>query len=180
MKVQFTRTDASQWAVRLYERPLHPELFRNVAQARLKHDAFIANFHLCESGHTVDFRYNNETLTEVIGPYDQDLPERGRCFGYRLRGSRDAAHTLKCGLQYHCAAQVEQLEAELFWELHAEMEHDAKRAFLSFEYPGGHRFAPTPLSLIKAELTSDSLGIQAFHTFPESLSILRTQSLIEF
>jgi hypothetical protein len=34
--------------------------------------------------------------------------------------------------------------------------------------------------VIQAELASDSLTVHAFHTFPENLTVLKTQSLFEF
>lgn len=180
MKVQHSRPSASQLAFRLFERTLHPELFSRVAEARLKQGDFTAIFRICDAGHTVEFRKGNTTLTEVMGPYDQELPERGRCFGYHLRGSRDASHTLECGIQYCCSAQLEQLEPELFWEAQQELVKDSRRAFMTYQFPVGHRLAPAPISTIEAELTRDSLIVHAFHTFPESLTILRTQSLLQF
>ncbi|MEZ6056856.1 MAG: DUF2617 family protein [Planctomycetaceae bacterium] len=181
MKVQHRRPSASQLALRLFQRTLHPELFTRVAEAELRLGDFVAIFRICEAGHTVEIRKGNVTLMEVMGPYDQDLPERGRCFGYHLRGSRDASHALECGIQYCCSAQLEQLEPELFWDAQQELSRDAQRAFLTYEFPTeGHRLAPAPLSTIEAELTRDSLVVHAFHTFPESLTILRTQSLLQF
>jgi hypothetical protein len=180
MKLDFVRPEASQLAIRLFDRALHPELFTRCAEAVLKAADFTATVRICDAGHTVQFRCREETLTEVVGPYEQLLPERGRCFGYRLRGSRDAAHALPWGIRYQCSAQAETLEADLFTQVHEELAHDARRAFLAYEFPGGHRFAPSPLSLIQAELTAGSLSVHAFHTFPENLTVLRTQSLFEF
>lgn len=180
MQLHYVRPDASQLAFRLFDRALHPELFNRFAEAILTAEQFTAVFRICDAGHTVQFRCREETLTEVLGPYEQELPERGRCFGYRLRGSRDAAHALPWGIRYQCSAQSEVVDADVFTQVHEELQADAAKAFLAYEFPGGHRLAPSPLSVIQAELAPDSLTVHAFHTFPENLTILRTQSLFEF
>ncbi len=179
MQLKFTRPDASQLAIRLYDRSLHPELFNTVAEARLRCDRFEARLRICDGGHVIEFHHNDDVFTDVVGSADQELPERGRCFGYHLRGSRDAAHTLSRGLKYYCSAQVEVLDAEVFSEIDAELANDARTAFLSYRFPAAHRFSQPPLGLLQAELTAESLVVHAFHTFPDDLSVLRTQSLLE-
>lgn len=180
MKLDYVRPDATQLAFRLYDRALHPELFERFAEALLTAADFTVGLRICQGGHTVQFRRGQDVLTEVMGPNDQELPDRGKCFGYRLRGCRDAAHSLPGAVRYQCSTQIEQLDAEVFAEVHGELLRDSRRAFLSYEFPSPHRLAPAPLSLMHGEVGTRSFLLHAFHTFPESGAILRTQSLFEF
>jgi hypothetical protein len=180
MKVEYHQPDASQLAFRLYDRVLHPELFDRFAEALLTAGGFSVVLRICDGGHVLQFRHDGDVLTEVLGPADQDLPTRGRCFGFRLRGNRDAAHRLPGAVRYQCSTHVEQLAAEVFQDVQEELRRDAPRAFLAYEFPGGHRLSPAPISLLQGEVGSRSLIVHAFHTFPESNSVLRTQSLFEF
>lgn len=52
---------------------------------------------------------------------------------------------------------------------------DADRRILSV-----NRLSPSALSVIQVEVGPRTLGVRGFHTFPESQSILRIQSLVEF
>ena len=180
MKLDYVQPDATQLAFRLFDRALHPELFESLTQAVLTAADFKAVLRICAGGHTLQFQRGSDVLTEVMGPTEQELPERGRCFGYRLRGCRDAAHVLPGGVQYQCSTQIERLDPEVFLEVHTELRRDARKAFLAHEWPVHHRLHPQPLSLLHGEVGSRSLLIHAFHTFPESGSVLRTQSLFEF
>jgi hypothetical protein len=180
MQVEYHQPDASQLAFRLYDRPLHPELFDRFAEALLTATDFSTVLRICDGGHVLQFRHGSSVLTEVLGPSEQELPDRGRCFGFRLRGSRDAAHHLPAAIRYQCSTHVEQLAPDVFQEVQDELRRDARQAFLSYEFPGGHRLAPAPLSILRGEVGPRSLLIHAFHTFPDSVSILRTQSLFEF
>lgn len=180
MQVEYHQPDASQLAFRLFDRALHPELFDRYAEAVLTATDFSVVMRICDGGHLLQFRHEKQILTEVLGPTDQELPTRGRCFGFRLRGNRDASHALPGAVRYQCSTQIEQLDPEVFLEIHSELSRDANRAFLSYEFPGGHRLAPSPLSVVQGEIGARSLLVHAFHTFPESGSVLRTQSLFEF
>jgi len=180
MKLDFARPDASQLTFRLYARPLHPELFNRCAEAVLTAAEFRAVLRICDGGHTLQVQRDRETLLEVMGADDQPLPERGRCFGYRLRGCRDAAHAVPGVMQYQCSTQIEQLAPEIFHEVHAELVRDSRKAFLSYQFPVAHRFSAAPLSLLHGEVAQRSFTIHAFHTYPASGTILRTQSLFEF
>mgnify|MGYP001454489066 CR=1 FL=1 len=180
MQLDFARPDASQLTFRLYERPLHPELFNRCSEAVLTAAEVRAGLRVCGAGHTLQVQRNQRLLLEVMGPTDQPLPERGRCFGYRLRGARDAAHALPGVMRYQCSTQIEQLEPDVFHEVQAELARDARHAFLAYRLPPTHRLCAPPLSVLRGEVGQRSLLIHAFHTFPASDSILRTQSLFEF
>ncbi|MFV0444513.1 MAG: DUF2617 family protein [Planctomycetaceae bacterium] len=180
MQIEYHQPDASQLVFRLFDRVLHPELFDRYAEAVLTAQDFSVVMRICDGGHALQFRHGDRILTEVLGPNEQELPTRGRCFGFRLRGNRDASHALPGAIRYQCSTQVEQLAAEVFQDVHSELSRDRHQAFLSYEFPGGHRLAPAPLSLIQGEVGNRSLLVHAFHTFPESGSVLRTQSLFEF
>jgi hypothetical protein len=179
MNVSFARPDASQLAFLLFERTLHPELFDTYAEAQVVGDRFEAVLRICDAGHVVEFRNGGQRVTEVVGSLGTELPLRGRCVAHPLKGGRDLNLELD-GLAYCCSAHVEQLDVEVFSEIHDELSADASKALLAYEFPGPHRLQKGALSVMQAEVTSDSLLIHAFHTFPESLSVLRTQSLYEY
>jgi hypothetical protein len=180
MQVEHHQPDASQLSFRLYDRVLHPELFERYAEALLTAADFSVRMRITDGGHVLQFVHEHAVLTEVLGPHEHELPARGRCFGFRLRGNRDAAHALPGAVRYQCSTQVEQLDLEVFQDVHAELSRDLTKAFLAYEFPCGHRLAPPPLSLIQGEVGARSFLVHAFHTFPESGSVLRTQSLFEF
>jgi hypothetical protein len=68
----------------------------------------------------------------------------------------------------------------VFLNLHEELSIDCGRADLAYRFPPANRLAPEALSLIRTEVCPRSLLIHAFHTFPESAAVVKTQSLFEF
>ena len=179
MKLEFARPDASQLSFHLFERALHPELFDIYAETHIAGNGFEALLRVCDAGHVLEFRQAERRLTEVIGSHEQELPQRGRSLVHRLRGGRDLDVEID-GIAYCCSAHVEQLDPEVFDEVQGELQSDAAKALLAYQFPSRHRLESGALSLMQAEATASSLIIHAFHTFPESRSVLRTQSLFDY
>ena len=61
----------------LYQRALHPELFRILSAQRHTRRAYDADVWLVESGHVVSFQANGHTLVEVIAVRHEPLTDRG-------------------------------------------------------------------------------------------------------
>jgi hypothetical protein len=179
MKLEFARPDASQLSFRLFERALHPELFDIYAESHIAGNGFEALLRICDAGHVLEFRQGERRLTEVIGSHEQELPQRGRSLAHRLRGGRDLDVEID-GIAYCCSAHVEQLDPEVFDEVQGELHADSAKALLAYQFPNRHRLESGALSVMQAEATASSLIIHAFHTFPESRSVLRTQSLFDY
>lgn len=57
---------------------------------------------------------------------------------------------------------------------------DAQRADLAYHFVSESRLTPGALSIIDYEANQSSLLIHAFHTFPDELAVVKTQSLFEF
>jgi Protein of unknown function DUF2617 len=83
------------------------------------------------------------------------------------------------GLRYCVSFQLERLEPGVFLNFHEELLSDCKRSTIAHRFPTENRLSPEPLSLLRTDVGADSLLVHAFHTFPDSCTVLKTQSLFE-
>jgi Protein of unknown function DUF2617 len=179
MTVGFARPNSSQLMLHVYGRSVHPELLQVFAETEILQDSYLARLRICDAGHTISFRYDGRTVTELTASRDQLLPQKKRCLEKSLRGCRDEAVPFEGGLHYNVSYQMERLEATVFLNLHEELLADCKRAAVAYRFPAESRLAPEPLSLLRTEASPNSLLVHAYHTFPENRMILKTQSLFE-
>jgi hypothetical protein len=163
----------------VYGRSVHPELFRIFAETEIAQNGYSATLRICDTGHSIDFRYNGHTLTELTASRDQLLPQKKRLLEKSLRGCRDECVHFDGGLKYSLSYQMERLEPTVFVDFHQELVADCKRAAVAYRFPAENRLSPEPLSLLRTDSGTRNLLIHAFHTFPESCSVLKTQSLFE-
>ena len=118
-------------------------------------------------------------MTEVILDRCEPLPRHRRLFQHRLRGCHDEMAELSSCLRYSVSASIEQLTHATFLRHNEELIGDCFAANLSVCFESENRFSPGAVSLLKIESTRDSLLVHAFHTFPDHLAIVKTQSLFE-
>ncbi|MBM81395.1 MAG: DUF2617 domain-containing protein [Planctomycetaceae bacterium] len=179
MSVSFLRPNATELVFHLYGRSIHPELFDIHAEKSIEQPEYSANVRICQAGHVVSFTSGGETVTEVTAARRHPLPQRKRVLEKKLRGSRDESIELDHGLTYHISYQLEQLDPEVFLNFNEELLMDSRRADLAHRFPGGNRLAPSPISIIQTDVWPHSLLIHAFHTYPDSCALVKTQSLFE-
>uniref|UniRef100_UPI0026042414 DUF2617 family protein n=1 Tax=uncultured Gimesia sp. TaxID=1678688 RepID=UPI0026042414 len=97
-----------------------------------------------------------------------------------VRGCRSESVQLDSDLYYQVSYQLEELDYVIFKNVHEEYLMDSQRADLAYHFVSESRLAPGALSIIDFEANQTSLLIHAFHTFPDELAVVKTQSLFEF
>jgi len=179
MSVQFARPDVSELVFYLFGRSVHPELMTVHAETTIWQDDYSATISIADDGHVLSFRCRGETVTEVTAARTHPLPQRRQFLEKRIRGSRDEALRFDNGVRYQVSYQVEQLDLEVFLNVHEELTLDCREADVGHSFPAAGRLSPSPLSFVTTDVWPDSLLIHAFHTFPENRAIVKTQSLFE-
>jgi hypothetical protein len=164
----------------LYQRPLHPELFKIHANEKVVRRAYEADIWLVEGGHVITLTAGKNTLTEVIvSNHDQQLTDRGLLQTIPCRGER--YHEMMSGenIKYMISTQEEQLTQTLYDATKYEIAtYAAKRELMSAETPAKDDTGAV-LSVLDIERRSHELLVQSFHLFDENQMVIKTQAIIE-
>ena len=179
MSVAFARPDVADLVFYVYGRTLHPELIEPFETEIIVRNGFRASISVCEDGHIVSFQFRDAVISEITASRYHPLPQRKRLLEHRLRGHRDGSLECESGVHYQMSYQVERLHPDVFQKMHDELLADCDRTTLAHCFPAGNRMAPGALSLIRTDVTGDSLLVHSFHTFPDNSAIVKTQSLFE-
>ncbi len=163
----------------LYQRAIHPELFKIHKAKRIEQSRYQAEIWVVGRAHVVIIQSGNQILTELITEDNELLPKSGIATSFRFRGERDHAQSFNDGLKYILSTQVERLTPQLFPATHRDYVHYAKNRglFVSFEEEAHDGLAP--FSFVDYDARDHELHIHAFHAFPEELTLLKTQSIFE-
>lgn len=173
------RPSIAETSYRVFDRPLHPELFDPVIVGRIRGERYEMSVGICEGGHYLQFTHLGHTIVEVTAPDHQQLSTFGLQQTYFYNQHEEVLFETSVPIQYHFAGEVDVVNFSVFTRVQMELEDESPKVFLAHQFPARNRLLPGPLSLIRVEGNSRMLSIQAFHTFPEDLAILRTQTLIE-
>jgi len=163
----------------LYGRALHPELFEVLTARTIERGGYHATVAITSAGHLVCWRRGSLTLTEIAASAEQPLPHKRRLLSHRLVGERSDSLECRGGAGYQTSFQLETVAPEVFWTFQQEICTDGGRNGLLHRFDSGARMALGAVSWISLETRARSLLVQAFHTYPDELAIVKTQSIFE-
>ena len=165
---------------RLYERPVHPELFDLAAQQPIQRKHFEASVWLADQGHIVSFHHEELTLAEVFIDATCDLPRRGVLERWTPQGEK-AFDRLYCGrIRYRMNCQVEFMTPKIYAQMHKDVLAKGRAAGLCASFP--QRISDdgvVPFSCVDFEIATRSLHLFAYHALPQHTAMLKVQTLIE-
>ena len=165
---------------RLFDRPLHPELFEVLSCRTIKRDGYTLFVRLTRTGHVMSWTDGRVHLEEITATGEMDLPESGRRLAHDFHKDRNTRCDFPSGVRYRLSSQLETLPLEQFLHTHEELALDGAKKGLVFHCKVGNRLGPSPLGVVIVQSVSAGLSTTAFHTFPDELAIIKTQSLIEW
>ena len=173
------RPKAGELVFQVFGRPLHPELFELCSTRCLDRGDYAARVAITSGGHLVTWQHGGLTLTEVAAGAGQPLPRKRRLLSHRIGGERSDRVQCRGGATYQACFQLESVAPELFWSFQEELVSAGSRRGLLHRFEAGGRMSLGAVSLLEIETGPRSLLVQAFHTFPDELAIVKTQSLFE-
>lgn len=179
MSIKSVRPSIGETSYRLFDRPLHPELFDPVIVGKIKTGVYDVTIGVCEGGHHLLFSCQGNSILEVTAPDQQQLSTYGLQQTYFYNETEEVLCETDHPFSYHFAGEVDAVDFTIFTRVQMELEAEAAKVFLAHQFPAQNRFLPGPISLVRVEGSPRMLSVHTFHTFPEDLAILRTQTLIE-
>jgi len=163
----------------LYQRPIHPELFKIYKAKRIEQARYQAEIWIVGLAHVVIIQSGHQILTELITEDNELLPKAGIATSFRFRGERDHAQSFNDGLKYILSTQVERMTPQLFPATHRDYVHYAQNRGLFVPFDDWAHDGLAPFSFVDFDARDHELHVHAFHAFPEELTLLKTQSIFE-
>jgi hypothetical protein len=179
MSLPLVRPRVAELVFRLYSRPLHPELFDVLACRTVERDGYTLTVRLTRTGHLLAWTSGRIHLSEATATADMELPENGCCLGHAFTGGQRGKSRVE-SVRYQVSSQVEVLQPEQFLHVHEELALDGARKGMVFHCKSGNRLGLAPLGVVIVQTVPSGLSTAAYHTFPDELAIIKTQSLIEW
>lgn len=173
-------TQASDLHLFLFDRALHPELFRRYKGLQVSQGRYHADLWIVGLGHVVTVTCGNKTATELMHLDSDLLPTRGVLSRFRLKGERD--HERRCPESWHymVSSQIETMEEPLYKSVHHELIRHATRGGLFHVYNQWADGDLVPFSFIDHEARDAEFHVHAFHAFPQERTIVKTQTIFEW
>tara|TARA_B100000700_G_scaffold184410_1_gene203370 strand:+ start:522 stop:1118 length:597 start_codon:yes stop_codon:yes gene_type:complete len=170
------RPKVKELTFQLFSRSLHPELFEVFKTRHIQRGSYEAQVDITRDGHVITFQHHSVTIAEVASAQSQPLPQRRRLLAHPIAGER--SEVVNCrGIEYQTSFQLEVVPQEIFWSFQQELSQDSELRGMVHFFDNNGRMATGAMSYVNLETRQNSLLIQAFHTFPDDLAIIKSQSV---
>ncbi len=163
----------------LYQRAVHPELFRIDCVRRIQQNRYQAEIWVTGLAHVVVVQIGDQVITEVIAEENEFLPKAGIAASFRFRGERDHVQSFNGGQKYILSTQVERMTPQLFPATHRDYVHFAKNRGMFVPFNEWVHDGLAPFTFVDYEARDHEFHVHAFHAFPEEFTLLKTQSIFE-
>lgn len=178
MSSQPSATQLQTYHMLLYRGPVHPEFFNITGRRQTTHIDFEFEVWVFKGGHVLRFEHATTTLCEVVTSDSNSLPDRGLVTTLPCSGERDYEEVFGDRISFVTSIQTETLSEHLYLSTYREMlEHGQDPACLTMNWTdeGDH----PSLSVIEFQQYNDQVHIQTYHLRGDTLSVLRTQSILQ-
>ncbi len=176
MDISTIRPRVAELTFQLFERPAHPELFNIYKSHRVEREQYSARLHITSDGHAIVWHSGGDCLSEICSSIHQIVPQQGRVLAIPLRDSASDQVGLTGQLSYRYEVSLERVAAEMFWMIQKQLGESTKNHELIQVFNSSGRTDIGGLSFIHVEARLSSLSVQAIHTFPDDLALVKTQS----
>ncbi|GAB5401948.1 MAG: DUF2617 family protein [Aureliella sp.] len=180
MDVSTTRPKVAELAFQLLGRSVHPELFRIYKTQRIERDAYRVTLHITSDGHMITCTHADTTLCEVAASSLQQLPSGNRIMCQPLRGQNKDSIACDDDIRYEYEYDLQRVRSDMFWMIQKQLGESRKNHEMIQEFDASGRIAIGGLSFVHIETRLQSFHIQAIHTFPDDLALLKTESTFRF
>lgn len=170
------RPTIAQHAFYVFGRSIHPELFSVYRSRTIERSKYSAKIDITSEGHIVSFNCRSVIMSEVVCSAHQLLPQKRRLLGSTLKGKGTENIKGKLGVSYHTQFELEHVSTEMFWMVHNQLQSSQCENELVHSFDSSGRIAFGAVSFVHVEELDSQLLIQAFHTFPDDCSIVKSIS----
>jgi hypothetical protein len=182
MKLGCQRPNIDEVGFELYDRAIHPEFFDILNRREFAVHAYQMRViaALTRDGHVIEYRHPKFRVVEVLGSFADERPVAGLNRKVKIRHHHQFDNSIADQALCRFGLQREVLELSVFERMQEEIAADARKSKLKALFPTNTPLDSTAVSYVTVNTLPGAIAVQTFHTFPEDLGILKTQTLIEF
>jgi Protein of unknown function DUF2617 len=176
--VLFVRPRIAELGLHLLQRSVHPELLETCAVRQFEREHYVLQTSITTAGHAIVFHLGDLVLTEVCAGLDQDLPQFGRLVTQTLDAGQCDERLIGDRLLWSSRFQLENVAAAVFVTIQQQLDEQGECEGLVHRFRPGSasRAAVGGVSYVNFQAFARHAIVRAFHTFPDTLTVCKTES----
>jgi hypothetical protein len=165
----------------LFGRSLHPELFNLGAGRTFERENYSLNVNITTDGHWITYQHKNFVFSEVCAGVHHPLPTSQLLLSHPVEGVCNNDLMLVNGLiEYQTKVQLENVDAKTFVTIQQHLGNQSEHAQpsgLVYRFESNGRLNFGAVSYVDVQSFIHHVKIRAFHTFPDTCAVLKSETL---
>ena len=160
----------------LFGQAVHPELFEVCASRTIERERYTLQVNITPDGHVIRFWHDELVLTEVSAAAHHPLPTLEQLLKHSIEGQ--TRNQLRYGdrVDYQATVDIEVVKPAMFVAVQQQLDKRVETQGLVHRFGSNGRLNYGAISYIHIQSFLEHVLIRAFHTFPESSSVVTTQT----
>ncbi len=164
----------------LFARSLHPELFNQGASRTFERENYTLKAHITTDGHWLSFEHNHCVLSEVSSSSHHPLPTGETIISQPVEGRCQNDQLLFDGkIHYRCEVEFETVAAKTFVTIQQQLgkqNQNVETNGLVYRFESNGRLSFGAISYVNVQSFINHVQVRAFHTFPDTCGVLKSES----
>ena len=167
----------------LFGRSLHPELFKLGNCRVYERENYSLHVNITTDGHWIYFKHDDSIFSEVSASAHHPLPSTEILLSHPIEGvCQNELRLLDGKIQYQSKVQFESVDAKTFVTIqqHLGKQSDhSEPSGLIYRFESNGRLDFGAVSYVDVQSFIHHVKIRAFHTFPDTCAVLKSETLFK-
>lgn len=170
------RPKIAEPGLHLFQRSVHPELLEICAVRQFEREHYVLKTEITTAGHCITFHTGDVLLTEVCASMDHELPDHLRLLSRTPDVKQCDEILVGDRVGWHSKFQLESIQPKVFLTIQQQLDEQGECEGLVHRFRPTHPISIGAISYVNFQAFSEFVIVRAFHTFPETLTVARTET----
>lgn len=172
------RPKVTEMKFHLFAKPVHPELVEVCGSRCIERDRYRLLMNITTDGHLITFMHDDLVFSEVAAAASHALPLKQKLISHVVGGTVNNGPSLfeeRIGYQSNVA--MDSVDPKIFVTIQRQLDKRVETDGLVHRFESNGRLNFGAISYMHAQSFINHVRIRAFHTFPETCAVLKTDTV---
>lgn len=162
----------------LFAKPVHPELLTVCASRFIEREQYRLWMNITTDGHLLTFQHEDLLFCEVAAAASHPLPNERKVISHLIEGTvNNGPQVLSEVVGYQSTVSLEAVDPKIFVTIQRQLDKRVETDGLVHRFESNGRLSFGAISYMHARSFINHIRVRAFHTFPETSAVLKTDTV---
>lgn len=162
----------------LFAQPVHPELVEVCDSRPVERENYRLQLNITTDGHLITFQHHDLVFCEVAAAASHELPQHHKLISHVASGSVSNGPSLYQEIiGYRSNVSMDSVDPKIFVTIQQQLDKRVETDGLVHRFESNGRLSFGAISYMHAQSFIHHVRVRAFHTFPETCAVLKTDTV---